>query len=392
MSRQERIRYSVDPTKFPLLEMNPNAKEALSPVQTIFEKEQLHDAFGRVADDVGRTLGLDFQRDSLHFWTPDHVYYPSKFLFAISERTNGPTGFIKIAGGDEAKAQLRRESASLQVATELGFPTVPYLSAYIETPAKRAIIESAFISGDDAEHIGFTYENVAALPGEYGKKIAKSLIPRTGTEIPSTIDISHLSDTNPRATSMETFLPKYHEDSEAFFSSENRSVLNTLLGREDGVEWMGKLLQSTEEEVKPLIAQGEGNGFVYCVDDVRIDNFFFPKQWGEGQKFAEPVVYFDLEFGGKTKNRTLALLRDISLFYARCAPNPILQREFLKTTHELNPMGNRSDTHDLLKSAVVVGTSVEGNKLNPADSRHWLSKSVMQNLEPNLQWLEDFNK
>ncbi|GAC1384191.1 MAG: hypothetical protein NVSMB33_12560 [Ktedonobacteraceae bacterium] len=348
--------------------------------------KELNQAYKVLAKDIAESLALTHS-DQISFFCVNDRRIPRWHQFAHVMHNNGTEGFLKIGRSEEAKEALKYEIRNFEVARAINYPpTVKLITSYTETSRGLGFFDAEWVDSRD----GYTASNSlfarSMLPAEYGRIAAKISIPRSGTLIPSRFDTSCLRLAESGIESPEIFLKALHREQKILLSPRYREEVEQLVG----TDLLKELFEEVDKYLPTILQESEEEDRTYfCINDWGTHTACFCNNAGE-KRFRAPLVVYFLGFAGKAYNKRLANLYDWGNFWAHCCPNISMQQAFLEKALQLDPLQSLDKTYKFFRSIIIARTVfiayVLMDKNHP---RHDIAASLLRNLLPNLQQLEE---
>lgn len=306
--------------------------------------------------------------DTAHFW------------FGYTQQSDGRAGFFKMVKDARENIRLQRESQAMQIAQRIGIPTVDILSPYQETVQRRGLLHLAKLDTTQGTLLKTDTDVESANPS-LGARAARAILNIKGKAIPKDMDSSLLERDDWRFYDEHTFWSVWEQISDDVLANPiTQKIVDTKKLRQ--------IIEATQKAATPLvgsvrvIATHPDEYFIHR--DVNLKNMFFPNN------NDSPVFFLDFEDAGVSTNKVLAQITDIANFYARCAYNLPLQREFIRTFARESTKDTNTDWQTILKTSIVFGTLFlapwilkEGHPELP------LEKKLLANLVSNFRVVDD---
>ncbi len=303
-----------------------------------------------------------------------------RFLIAFTTSEKGGRGFIKMArkGNENLDLQLKRESEAMRIASDLGIATVNEIQAYREI-GDYGVIHLEALNSENGE-IPANPELLASADPVFGRWAAETIVGEAGKEIPEGVDTSILKRTDSTTKSVESFWQVWDSSAQQTLESQNRGDALNPVNRTALIA----LIKEAHLAIEPLIAAAENQDELYFVHgDTAPSNTFFDTK-------GKIALLLDFEHAGVTHNKLLAQLTDFGNFYARCWPNPDMQKEFLKTLiDDSDKLGGRENALKIAQAAAVFGTiNLAKYQIPESHPDYPMAKMLLKHLKENLDTLK----
>lgn len=329
-------------------------------------KPEIAAAFGAVAETLGGDCRVEFQNSD------KYSSGENRFLVGFTD-VRDEKGFVKLCEKTELKQQLRRETDAMVFANKIGIPTIRVSSPYQETSQGIGIIHLEALDSQKGNNLG-SAELIAGADPLLGKKAGEMLAGVVGRDISSEKDAAFLKRTDERNASLDSFWGKWKQ-AEAI-------VTSTEFGEVD--PWLVETIKRAAQDLEPFLAETVTDGEYFVHNDVSPSNMYF-------DNVDDRVVLLDFEHAGATNNPRLAAITDLGNFYARCWPNPEMQKEYAKSLLE-NLKGRTSEeTLTLVKGLMIFNTIYLAKfAMNPEHREHKMAEMLLKNLRENIQTVEEY--
>ena len=114
-----------------------------------------------------------------------------RYKYGFSQDKSGKKGFFKITKQPEENANLQREVAGMDIAANLGLPTVSIYDPYVETAKGRGLMH---VEQLEVEHgtVLANNELLASADPEFGARYAQVVGNLRNSRIPKSLDTTFL--------------------------------------------------------------------------------------------------------------------------------------------------------------------------------------------------------